>query len=625
MTDDELRHDPAQRLRREGILSLEWPKAGLEWPKGAWAAVSLDADPSDVAAATLDAEAPLVLQLGAEWAASGDVEARVRAFLDAFGRDRAAALVLVEPEGLDGIDALAAAWAGMERVRASGLVEQLGIRHAGRRLLEALLERCSTPPAFDELELHPYWHDAELVAFCRSRGVAVHAVCSAGPRLADSGEYAFLDDPVLGEIAAAHGVGPIAVAHAWGLARADGLHLLRGDLEHLASEETRLPTLALSRDELERIDGLHCDWRVLRDTRILNCIYWDGSSADTLVTETDASGLEYGLYKRCYLQVSGSQRVNRRVSELIWRWVFNLPATLQYRLRSKKMSPVAERLADEFLRDGFTATSLDELGLGHLLEEMQPELERAKSEVRDRESADPQNDYRHSYPSPLASQVANCEIVRQIADRYLGMKALRDQLPPAMRVIPGRRHPASEQQLWHIDVEDFCVMKTFLLLDDLDADTKGCLEYVKGSHPFGPLADEAAELSRVTWVHDPEPGYTHQVKNPDLLLHVRPDLVQRLGGKKGTVLIFDARGLHRGGHVLEGWRAHTVNTYYSPNPIHPWHLRRSLWNLLWSPFRWQTNMSKNQPYDGWPPTKWQNFKTFTGELWESVGGRLGRG
>ena len=120
---------------------------------------------------------------------------------------------LTFPEGADGdIETadvpLARAWANLEAVHEQGLARTLGACNVSRAQLETILETGTVRPALVQIERHPYQPQSDLVAFCHERGIRVvaHSPLSA-PGL--------LDEPVLADIASAHGLSPAGVVVAW--------------------------------------------------------------------------------------------------------------------------------------------------------------------------------------------------------------------------------------------------------------------------------------------------------------------------------------------------------------------------------------------------------------------------
>jgi alcohol dehydrogenase (NADP+) len=113
-------------------------------------------------------------------------------------------------------------WSGMEAVLAQGLTRTIGVSNFGPRRLAELARHARVQPDVDQVELHPYLQQRELLAHCRSAGIAVTGYSPlgsldrpAGMRAAD--EPVLLEDPVVCQVAGRHGASPAQVLIAWQL------------------------------------------------------------------------------------------------------------------------------------------------------------------------------------------------------------------------------------------------------------------------------------------------------------------------------------------------------------------------------------------------------------------------
>ncbi|XP_040927200.1 aldose reductase-related protein 2 isoform X2 [Betta splendens] len=102
-------------------------------------------------------------------------------------------------------------WRGMEALKASGKVKSIGVSNFSILQLERLLALCRVPPAVNQVELHPYLVQTDMIEFCRSRNIALTAYSPFGsperpPELLrkDTDPHKLLEDPVVAEIAARH-------------------------------------------------------------------------------------------------------------------------------------------------------------------------------------------------------------------------------------------------------------------------------------------------------------------------------------------------------------------------------------------------------------------------------------
>ncbi len=103
------------------------------------------------------------------------------------------------------------AWKVLEKLQADGRVRAIGVSNFRVADIQRLLDLGLTTPAINQIELHPYFTQDELRSFHAEHGIRTEAWSPIA-------QGAVLDDPVLGEIAAARGATPAQVVIAWHLA-----------------------------------------------------------------------------------------------------------------------------------------------------------------------------------------------------------------------------------------------------------------------------------------------------------------------------------------------------------------------------------------------------------------------
>jgi len=108
-------------------------------------------------------------------------------------------------------------------------------------------------------------------------------------------------------------------------------------------------------------------------------------------------------------------------------------------------------------------------------------------------------------------------------------------------------------QLWHRDFDDKHLLKAFLYLVDVDA-SAGPFEYVGGSQPGGQYNGPRQ------W----GPMRTGRFSEEDVNKSVPAEAIQTFTAPRGTVILCNTSGLHRGGFATERPRALATATYCSP-------------------------------------------------------------
>lgn len=117
--------------------------------------------------------------------------------------------------------------------------------------------------------------------------------------------------------------------------------------------------------------------------------------------------------------------------------------------------------------------------------------------------------------------------------------------------------PADEDRVasqnWHFDFDDKHLLKAFLYLTDVDADT-GPFEYVPGSQPGG----------RYHSVRPWAPMGYGRVSDEDVAKAVPPEEIATFTAPRGTLIFCNTSGLHRGGFATGKARVLATATYCSP-------------------------------------------------------------
>jgi diketogulonate reductase-like aldo/keto reductase len=546
---------------------------------------------------TSDGTAPRVAALPLRLAREMRAEAIADALRSRFGGEPLDYLVLDDPVSLsedsrdndvDHASRLLVAWDAMGRLVELGVVRQLGVANAGEAVID-LLQSTSVPPALNQIELHPFLISDSLVGHCRDRGIAVHALRPLGPLDGPAPEV--LGDPVVTDLAQAHGRSPAQIVLKWCLSRVDGVVLdsaeraLAGSLDDLAGFE-------LSPNETAALTERNCGHRIDRSPSTLASIHGYLAAEPISVSAVDTEELEVGCHKVLYAPVTSSESFNRRFSFLVWRGLFNLPATVKHVVRPPPRTPLSERIAADLDRNGFALATVAELGWQESFDRL---AEKAAGGV-----GGPGEMRFGRRDTELGEEIEVPADLRAAVDSYFGLETIMD----ARYVVSTPGHAgvlgiARRQQLWHSDSEDLITVKVYTYLNDVEA-LSGALEYIAETHPKGRFAVEVAELWKRSFVKDPTSDHSFQVPDDILFRHVRPDLLRRLEGPAGTVVIFDARGLHRGGHVLRGVRQVGVTSHTAPMDAHgqrppasEWGSSR--WASMLSRFQWQTNVTLKGP------------------------------
>jgi len=139
-----------------------------------------------------------------------------------------------------------------------------------------------------------------------------------------------------------------------------------------------------------------------------------------------------------------------------------------------------------------------------------------------------------------------------VANAYLRMWAKLSYVDLWYTAPQPEASERTASQLWHRDFDDKHLLKAFIYLVDVDA-TTGPFEYVSGSQPGGRYA------SSWPWA----PMTTGRISEDEVSSTVAADAVKTLAAPRGTLILCNTSGLHRGGFATAKPRALATATYCS--------------------------------------------------------------
>ncbi len=141
-------------------------------------------------------------------------------------------------------------WRALERLTLDGRIRDIGVSNYMAVHLQEILEHAAVVPAVNQIELSPFNYRSriETLDLCREHNIVVEAYSplTKGRKLGD---------PVLAEVAMAHGKSPAQVLIRWALDK--GFVVLPKSVNRdRISENIDVFDFTLTADELDRLDAL---------------------------------------------------------------------------------------------------------------------------------------------------------------------------------------------------------------------------------------------------------------------------------------------------------------------------------------------------------------------------------
>jgi diketogulonate reductase-like aldo/keto reductase len=149
------------------------------------------------------------------------------------------------------------AYRALETLLAEGKVRAIGVSNFMVDHLTRLLERATVVPAVNQIESHPYFSQADVQAFGEQHGVLAQAWSPIGgiTFYRDGEHTSTLQDPVIAQIAEAHGKTPAQVMLRWGLQHGRSV-IPKSTKAHRIAENIDVFDFELTADQLSAIEGL---------------------------------------------------------------------------------------------------------------------------------------------------------------------------------------------------------------------------------------------------------------------------------------------------------------------------------------------------------------------------------
>lgn len=171
-------------------------------------------------------------------------------------------------------------WRGMEALQASGKVKSIGVSNFSILQLERLLALCRVPPAVNQVELHPYLIQTDMMEFCKSKNIALTAYSPFGSPgrpsellREDTDPYKLLEDPVIADIAKKHKRSPAQVLLRYHVQQGVAV-IPKSEKPHHILENTKIFDFSLTEEDMSALKALNRGWKACEIEEIKSHPYY---------------------------------------------------------------------------------------------------------------------------------------------------------------------------------------------------------------------------------------------------------------------------------------------------------------------------------------------------------------
>ena len=158
-------------------------------------------------------------------------------------------------------------WSGMQAIHQEGLSRNIGVSNFSIRKMRHLMENSDAVPSVNQVEMHPYLPQSDLVSFCNENNIVLTAYSPLGsfdrlPQFKRADEPNLFKDKVINEIAEKHDCSPAQVLIKWAIDRGTSV-IPKSVNKDRIKQNLEATTLILDSKDFEAIDNIDIQYRFL--------------------------------------------------------------------------------------------------------------------------------------------------------------------------------------------------------------------------------------------------------------------------------------------------------------------------------------------------------------------------
>lgn len=156
-------------------------------------------------------------------------------------------------------------WNEMLKAKEQGLVKHVGVSNFSEKKLNNLMAETTDTPEMNQVELHPFLQQPQLLDFCQTNDIRLTAFSPLGSgdraqQLKAENEPSLLENETIQKIAEKHDASPAQILIKWHLERGTAVIPKSTSKDHLISNIKSLET-TLDEEDMKEITGLDRHFR----------------------------------------------------------------------------------------------------------------------------------------------------------------------------------------------------------------------------------------------------------------------------------------------------------------------------------------------------------------------------
>lgn len=156
-------------------------------------------------------------------------------------------------------------WNAMTEAKKKGLVRHVGVSNFSKKKLEDLMAKTQELPEMNQVELHPFLQQPNLIEFCQNNDIHLTAYSPLGSgdrmqQMKAENEPSLLENPAILEIAEKHHASPAQILIKWGVTRGTAVIPKSTSKPHIVSN-LKSEEIALDEEDMKKIASLDRHFR----------------------------------------------------------------------------------------------------------------------------------------------------------------------------------------------------------------------------------------------------------------------------------------------------------------------------------------------------------------------------